>query len=392
MRKKTKILLAVLAFLLAWPAWYYLTFPGSKLVIVIPEDQEEPPGGWGALTSPDGRRVAYRACSGKKCFVVLDGVEGPKVDAVGSLVFSSDGRALAYVAEEDGRQFVVSGERRGATHGQVAWVVLSPDGTRVAYTARAARESGPFFLVVGDEREPLLGDAGRPAFSPDGRRVAYQASTEEEVRGEDGRVGVRHKRFIVVDGRKGPEFAKVSNPVFSPDSSKVAYCAGTTGATFIMVNEEKGPELVSCENPAFRSDGTVAYVAYARDSDGTYVQVGDRREPSFPGIHDFVFSPDGKRLAYYVILRGEEDKCALVLDGVATVEASRCLWSPVFSANGRHVAYMLRRSRAEYLGADSKIRPAIENIGPPVFVAGGEKVGFLAMDGRRIFWKEMSVP
>src|ERR1017187_4521150 len=59
--------------------------------------------------NPDGRRLAYGAHAGGRCFMVLDGQVGSAYDAVlaGTIVFSPDGRRLAYGAHAGGRCFMV---------------------------------------------------------------------------------------------------------------------------------------------------------------------------------------------------------------------------------------------------------------------------------------------
>ena len=48
--------------------------------------------------SPDSQRLAYQACRGSKCLVVVDGREGPVFDGIGDghPVFSPNSRRVAY--------------------------------------------------------------------------------------------------------------------------------------------------------------------------------------------------------------------------------------------------------------------------------------------------------
>ena len=65
--------------------------------------------------SPDGRRVAYVVPAGDQAYVVVDGREQKRYDAIlqGTLVFSPDGKRAAYGARLAGKCFVVMDGKEG---------------------------------------------------------------------------------------------------------------------------------------------------------------------------------------------------------------------------------------------------------------------------------------
>ena len=131
--------------------------------------------------SRDNRRAAYVAVTDNQWYVVLDGKERRRYDAIGpSLTFSPDGERLAYVARGDGMWFVVVGEKGGKPYAGIGTPpVFSPDSRRVAYAA----EVGNRWAVVidGKEGRPYEGIGCAPVFGPKSRRVAYVAVDGDAV-------------------------------------------------------------------------------------------------------------------------------------------------------------------------------------------------------------------
>ncbi|ABQ24716.1 PD40 domain-containing protein [Geotalea uraniireducens] len=89
--------------------------------------------------APDGRRHVYTAEKKGRCFVVVNGKEGPPFDRVVSPRFSPDGRFLTYRARQDGKRFLVVADadgrmiRRHPAFDMVFEQVYTADGKSVAY-------------------------------------------------------------------------------------------------------------------------------------------------------------------------------------------------------------------------------------------------------------------
>ena len=259
--------------------------------------------------SPDGR-VGYVAQQGSSMFVVLDGAEGPRFDAIYGLVFSQEGGRVAYTALR-GQQMacIVDGVAQGSYDG-VGPPVFSPDGARLMYPA----EQGKRFAIVVDgtpegdySRAPMAYD-----FSPDGERYAYVTVAKRALRGE--------RWCCVVDGVPGPEFDGIeSRPVFSEHEEHLAYVARRGDERFAVVDGSPELPLERAYYPSFSAAGRLAYLGF--DSLETVAVITDGRGgPTFerlasaPGTTEqhredgpqnwFTFSPDGTHIAYTGMKRG----------------------------------------------------------------------------------------
>ena len=74
--------------------------------------------------------------------------------------------------------------------------------------------------------------------------------------------------FVVVNGKEGPAFDRVVTPLFSPDSKYLVYRARKNGKRFVVI----------------------------ADISGKTIQL----HPAYEQVHQTVFTPDGKPVAYGV--------------------------------------------------------------------------------------------
>ena len=115
---------------------------------LAPAAPEEPryEEAFGLAYGAGGRYHAYAARRGDRWFVVVNGKEGPPMDAVRPPEFSADGRFLVYRARREGRRFVVVAEADGRrprelpAYEQVFEVRFTADGRSIAYGVKDGRE------------------------------------------------------------------------------------------------------------------------------------------------------------------------------------------------------------------------------------------------------------
>jgi hypothetical protein len=78
-------------------------------------------------------------------------------------------------------------------------------------------------------------------------------------------------------------------------------------------------------------------VCHVETEDGTKLVIDGKPVEDVVGAWGVSFSADGKRMAYFA---GKEQKYWAVVDGVAGEQFESVLGLPVFSDDGKHVAYV----------------------------------------------------
>jgi len=248
-------------------------------------------------------------------------------------VFSPDGTRLAYVIIE-------SAEKKGfwdTKHFDARVKVDDSLGQSFhsVWSAFSRNEPTPsFVLQLGSglltETYPLLTGVvdpdwygvGTPVFSPDSKRVAYAAK-----RGA--------KDFVIVLDGKIQEWPHaehiLTGPVFSPDSEHLVYLAQDGGLSMVVVdgvakNKEPANTYNFAESLTYTPQGKPVYVAgiggdsYRRRETNkarrrVVVDGVAGKEYNCDAIENLLVSPDGKHVAYTVLIgsfRG--DKTTVVLD------------------------------------------------------------------------------
>ena len=177
---------------------------------------------------------------------------------------------------------------------------------------------------------------GRPlpdnaVFSPDRKRTAYIVRRDSSM-------------VAVVDGIEQNEYYDIGMPpLFSPDGKRVVYVATRKDDMWMVVLDGvEGKEYDRIERvPVFSSDSKqVLYIA--REKGKAFAVANGIEKKKYNSIYSPVFSPDGKRLAYGVRgSRGSNGKSFMVLDEVEGKEYSYVA-RPVFSPDSKRLAYAAR--------------------------------------------------
>lgn len=232
--------------------------------------------------SPNGNSFAFSAREGNREFMVINGKEEKKYDAIFEFTFSDDGERHSYIALPEGykgsRIYVVDGEEQ-KRYSSVQDFTFSPNADSFVYAATTGSTPQREWFVVRDGevidgpfQEVLDFDF---AFSPDGKRLAYQAQTdwgldvicyivdgaeqEKYIRMWDFKFSPDSQRFayvawgqyvkgnfIVIDGKRdGLDYTTIFtedafpniSPTFSPDSQKFVYVGKNTGEPEITLEE-----------------------------------------------------------------------------------------------------------------------------------------------------------
>jgi Tol biopolymer transport system component/DNA-binding winged helix-turn-helix (wHTH) protein len=257
----------------------------------------------------------------------------------------------------------------GAQNVQPAW---SPDGKFIAYYSY--RHGGVWVMPArGGTPRQVAAVGSRPAWSPDGTRIAYQTDEHGEL-APNGYSAQTGSTIWIVD-RNGTNARPLtrdtspigghSSPAWSHDGRFIAFSvfdggpengiwivSTATGETWAL---DRGQSMY---DPAFAVDDSAIYVAGA---DSLIIRLpfnpatGKLREPrevmpiaGVPGVRGLTMAADGKRLAFAgVSLDSQIWSLSIGADGSSTGPAgavtndtSRRNSVPVFSPDGKKIAYM----------------------------------------------------
>jgi Tol biopolymer transport system component len=247
--------------------------------------------------SGDGCRYALIVeLEEEKHQVLLDGRPvGPPFDWIDKIRFSPDGKRLVFVGSNGNGlvpgpktdQLILDGTAQPSFEsiGIVNW---SPDGKRLAYVAK---KDGKYGVIEEGKGETIYDGIEHLTFSPDGKRLAYIAKQGKQF-------------FVVLDGRRLNDGNQGATWLtFSGDSKAFAYVLVVERGRERVVVGEKTFDVetaIGVGPVALNTDGT--QYAYVVHRIGNSVLVLNGRE--IPGYATWfmpaspVFSPDGRRVAY----------------------------------------------------------------------------------------------
>jgi len=228
------------------------------------------------------------------------GAVGGEIVPSPSPVFSPDGKHVAHVVKTArGLRVIRDGKAEGEFDEIRSWPQFSKDGSRLVYTARKGDQW--FAVVDGKVEGPCA--AGQVDCSEDGRHVWY-------------RTGAGDERYCVMDGRRSPAYSRLAiGPFFTPDGSSwyAVYTKANAKAILIVDGKAVGEyERIALMEPcrAGMVDRLPAY-RVRRDDKWFPVILGEEQR-AYRTTGRPVYSADGKHFAY---IGSEDDKQFVVVDG-----------------------------------------------------------------------------
>jgi hypothetical protein len=312
----------------------FVAYNGAEQKVVVVDGQVQPYSNFDELVvSSDGKRWAYKTRQANgKWLVVTDGAAGPEYDDIlaGSLSFPDDGKYILYTAKlADRWSVVINGQPTAEQSGNR---LLSQGEKPIAYREsdkgdKTKTKDDKEWVVLNGIRGPTFNSAYFLVFSPDGSRLAYKG-----VRKKD-------KECIVVDGLPGPDYESVTEPVFSGDGKHVAYSALSKKKWMTVIDGVPGPKF---DDIGFSVLG---------------ITIANWFEHCSPAL-----SYDGSRVAYGVMQKNSNH---VWVDGVLGPQLGRLLCKPIFSADGKHVAYLASTAKdGMFAVLNGQAGPGLESIVP----------------------------
>lgn len=248
---------------------------------------------------------------------------------------------MAFATWVDGRNVVVVNGAAGEAYDNISWPLALTNET-LAYAARIGDRQ---YCVIDGARSRAYREVHPPVAH--GRDVAYAAS--------DGAGW-----FVVRGGREGPKFDWVGHLRLG---KRFAYAAERAGKFHVVVDGEIGPAWDRVTAPA--PDDPVAYGA---QRDGAWFLVHGNREIREDGPIVEVYAAHGR---------------------AGCVRGEGWVGWPTFTADGRFVRFASRGKTKRLLVGDRQIELGEWTVWDPVIE--GNRIGFGARVGRRLYWKELEI-
>jgi Tol biopolymer transport system component len=334
----------------------------------------------------------------------------PGLEAQPSL--SPDGRSIAFVSNRSGQFDVWVGLTAGGRLVQITndpnvdadprW---SPDGSQIAFSKLNDRGRWDIWLVpaLGGTPHRVVANGKEPAWSPDGRSIAYANLKAATIWMADA-TGSNPRALTKAE--PGPGFSWQRRPAISHDGLRVAFERRTGGPYMDLGVAEVATgrmrplttDIRLAASPAWSHDDASVYFGSSRggavniwkvsSSGGEPEQItvgqGDDADPSL--------SVDGRRMVFTTYRQkysiGEVDLDSTQVEARikwVTSDAARTEIGPVYSPDGRRIAYFSARRGVEtesiwVVGADGAdpeplVRDGYRNIFP-LWAADGQSLLF----------------
>ena len=229
---------------------------------------------------------------------------------------------------------------------------ISPDGTTFVFVRGTAPGRQIFLQRVGGQSAIALSksvehDDHDPAFSPDGSQIAFRSE--------------RDGGGIFLMGATGESVRRLTtqgfNPSWSPDGKSIVFAS---------------EEVIS---PASRNTTSRLSIADVGSGAVKPLFAGDAMQP--------VFSPNGKRIAYWALRRGKGQRDIFTIDAngdektvVALTDDLALDWNAVWAPDGKSILYASDRGgtmniwRLAVDEENGKPRGEPEPLGVPAVAAG----------------------
>jgi len=323
--------------------------------------------------SRNGMHIAIPAAKGSRTVIIVDGVEGPRIDRIqNTVLFSDDGLRHAYVGMVgteailvlDGKEVARLPAEQGMA--SIQDLVFSPQGKRFCYQRKEERGAISRLVMDGQIGEPYQ-SIQNLVFSPDETRFAYLGSKGDAT----------GKMNLVVDG-KDVGYQGV-NPQFSPDGRTVVTVGHTPTESVLLMNGKPGSRAKSIRGVHMSKAGVNLLVIGKNPGNadnGEFIGSGGKKieGTDCDRVEWLKFSPDGKRYAALCSVGGGVKY--LVIDGKKG-DTYEGITDFKFSDDSKRTMFFGRTSAGTFLVIDGEESDAYVNYQRPSFGGGGKRAGYI---------------
>lgn len=273
---------------------------------------------------------------------------------------------------------------------ETAKIVFSPDGSKAAFSVRSGNQ---FRVVFGDNVSKLYGQIRHLAISADGRYAAHNGMPYLQQEGN-------RQEYLVVNGLETGPYNSVCNPTVTPDSSTVVFEAeyggkwrfAVSAAGFAGIKAETAVADMHFMPPVVSPDSRFVVSIQDQLEAGKYVRLVSTlemravRSRVYDDISQIVYSLDRLRTAYVAKRKGKRFAVTSSFAGGDEHEGVPfdSIYGLGLSADGAHLAYGALRGEKHFHVVDELEHPAAFYYdGLPVFSRDGKTVAYRAMvDGK----------
>jgi len=355
------------------------------------------------IFSRDGNRVAFVASRRGKCFVVIDGKEGPNYEItsdrwpVSDLVFSPTGRYFAYKTRSVGKNhLVVNGKVFGPYDDEV-----DDDGGKVPgiWDFRFAQDDNYFSYraKTGGGMVACRGwiQGAKIDLTTSKKYETTGAGTPVWLRGQAGEKG--HQFAFIARENKEEFIAILPEPKNKPDKPKTydlilrgsLICSQHRVLAFVARRDNKwrvavgGNEWKPCDGVGqlMCSPGGQRWACTARIGKNFVMLVNGQAGPAYGGIRypGTVFAARDERVIYAAV-KGE--RSVVVVDGGERAPHSKVEAGSILSAHGsRRLAYAAGDGKKHFVVLDGWKGPFFQRVLGLRFDPPAKRFAYRAQDG-----------
>ncbi len=344
----------------------------------------------GGMFGPHGNHVATLAIKGSRFVVLIDGVEGPRIEGLrnginggaygaGSswqgqipVLFSNDGSHNAYIAKM-GDEFVVFEDGKELSRGPllangngniIVPLEFSAGGKHLFYQDVDA--TNRFRIVVDGKPNPSSGIPTQLVVSPDGEHYAYTGF-------EHSNLGNGTPTWAVVDGR---QVNFIGDSLEYTGRNVLVSRMSADGAQVLVFNGKPSIKAVGLNPMWISPDGLqIGIVIKPNQQNPSFLSVNGKTVPGTQGltVNSMYFSPDGKR--YAALCSRPTGTSFMIIDGKMGEEYQTIPHDLPWNDQGHYL----------FGTADVVTTAATTQRPVPGFTADSSKFVYVAQQGGRAF-------